>query len=288
MSYHPIVTVRNLQAEDIPAAMNFVFSEGWNQTEKDWMLFLKNPLNVCKAAELDGKLVGTTTSVNFSGEVIWISMVLVDKEHRGIGISTVLFGSVLAALNHNTAIKLDATPAGLSAYRKFGFVEEYQILEMVNPSCEALSIDDADVSPQLIKEEDIPSVVLFDKLAFGADRSLLIEYLVKEFPEKSYMIKRNNEIIGFTLGREGNKYHRIGPLSASSPQDARILIGHALQKLAGKAIVIDILEDKSESIGWLSALGFTKKRFFTRMFQTENPYPGKVNLQFLIAGPEYG
>lgn len=285
---NPSIALRNLRIEDIPSAMNFVLSEGWNQTEKDWMLFLKNPLNVCKAAELDGKLVGTTTSVNFSGEVIWVSMVLVDKEYRGKGISTVLFGSVLAELNHDKSIKLDATPAGLSAYRKFGFVEEYQILEMVNPSFEALPEDYVDVSTQLITEEDIPSVVLFDKLAFGADRSLLIKYLVNEFPEKSYMIKRNNEITGFALGREGNKYHRIGPLSASSPEDVRILISHALRRLKGKAIVIDILENKSESIEWLSALGFTKKRFFTRMFQTENPFPGEVSLQYLIAGPEYG
>lgn len=282
------IELRNLQIEDIPAAMEFVLSEGWNQTEKDWMLFINDPLNVCKAAEIDGKLVGTTTSVNFSNEVIWISMVLVDKEYRGRRISTVLFGSVLAELKDCKSIKLDATPAGQSAYKKFGFFDEYQILEIVNPLFEGLSVTNSDTLPQKIRKEDIPAIAALDKRAFGTDRSVLIQYLVNEFPEKSWMIKRNNDIAGYALGRKGNKYHRIGPVSASSLEDARILINHALRNLNGKEIVIDILEDKNELTDWLGTLGFTKKRYFTRMFHNNNPFPGKVNLQYLIAGPEFG
>jgi len=159
---------------------------------------------------------------------------------------------------------------------------------MVNPFFEGLPGNHEDSIPQPIREEDIPAVARFDKLSFGAGRAELIRYLVNEFPRKSYMIKRNNEIAGYALGRKGNKYHRIGPLSASSPGDARTLMIQALRNLNGEAVVIDILEDKSELPDWLGTLGFIKKRYFTRRFQYTNPFPGNVNVQYLIAGPEFG
>ncbi|NOY95300.1 MAG: GNAT family N-acetyltransferase, partial [Chlorobi bacterium] len=81
------VRVRNLQPEDIKSAMGLVLSEGWNQTEKDWGLLIRNTQNVCLAAEVGGKLVATATAINYSNDVAWVGMVLVHKKYRGRGIS---------------------------------------------------------------------------------------------------------------------------------------------------------------------------------------------------------
>ena len=89
------ISIRDLKTKDIPEAMKLVLAEGWNQTEKDWKLFLNHPGNVCKCAEIEGKLVGTTTSYNFANKVAWISMMLVNKDYRGQGISSMLLKSVL-------------------------------------------------------------------------------------------------------------------------------------------------------------------------------------------------
>jgi len=142
--------------------------------------------------------------------------------------------------------------------------------------------------PELIKEEDIPAIIAFDKLAFGADRSVLIRYLITNFPGKSWFIRRNNKIAGYVLGRTGNRYHRIGPLSTASPAEAKILMRHALDQLSGLPVVIDVLHDKIDLISYLSAAGFTEKRYFIRMFRHNNPYPGRRDLLHVIAGPEFG
>jgi hypothetical protein len=50
----------------------FGFAEGWNQTEKDWQLLIRNPLNYCIAAKIEGKVVETATAINYFNNVVWI------------------------------------------------------------------------------------------------------------------------------------------------------------------------------------------------------------------------
>ena len=126
------------------------------------------------------------------------------------------------------------------------------------------------------------------KLVFGANRAQLIKYLVREYPGKGVLLKRNDRITGFALGRDGNKYHQIGPVVASNSADARILITNALKKLINQPIVVDVLRDKEDLIDWLSSIGFIEQRYFIRMYKKENTFPGITSNQYLICGPEFG
>lgn len=282
------VRIRNLQPEDIKSAMGLVLSEGWNQTEKDWGLLIRNTQNVCLAAEVGGELVATATAINYSNDVAWVGMVLVNKKYRGRGISKILLNSIFDKLKSCKSIKLDATPAGRHVYNKVGFADEYMISRMANNPHEDFNFDIRGIAPERIQEKDITAVIAFDKHLFGADRSQLIRSLINDYPEKSWLIKRGSQISGFALGREGNKYHQIGPVSALSAGDAQILLAGALKYLSRQSVVIDILDDKQELAEWLSSAGFVKQRGFIRMFRKNNPYPGEVSLQYLISGPEFG
>lgn len=282
------IQIRELGSEHIPAAMDLVLSEGWNQTIKDWQLLINNPQNVCLAAEVDGKLVGTVTTINYNDEVAWIGMVLVNKEYRGQGISKTLLSAILKQLTSCKSIKLDATPAGQPVYKKIGFEDEYIISRMINPDFhQSLGIIGETV-PQQIQKKDIPEIIKFDKQAFGADRSRLISALIHDFPKKCLVLKHGNEISGFALGRRGNKHHQIGPVMTKSYNDAKVLISYALKDLQEQSIVIDILEDKTQLAGWLCNIGFEKQRNFTRMFLGNNTSPGIISQQYFISGPEFG
>ena len=124
------VTLRQMQLSDIKAGMRLSTAEGWNQTEKDWKFLIANSQNICLAAEADDKVVGTTTAINYSNQIAWIGMVLVDKNYRGKGISKMLLENVLEKLKPCRSIKLDATSAGREVYKKFGFKDEYSITRM--------------------------------------------------------------------------------------------------------------------------------------------------------------
>jgi GNAT superfamily N-acetyltransferase len=281
--------VRPMQLSDIEMGMRLSRAEGWNQTEKDWKLLLENTENVCMAAEWDNKVIGTTTAINYSNDVAWIGMVLVDKDYRGRGISKLLLTNVFEKLDSCKSIKLDATPAGQQVYKKLDFADEYLVARMTNTSVKNLSsADDNDIIIEQVQLKDIPEIIALDELVFGANRTRLIEYLVKEYPNKAWMLKRNNSIAGFALGREGNKYHQIGPVMASNTSDAIMLITKSLEKLTNQSVVVDMLCDKENLFNWLESIGFIKQRHFIRMYKKENPFPGVIDKQFLISGPEFG
>lgn len=278
-----------MQLSDIGSAMKLSGAEGWNQTEKDWNLLIGDPENVCMVAECGKTIIGTTTAINYSNQVAWIGMVLVDKEYRGQGVSKSLLTNILKKLESCKSVKLDATPAGQAVYKKFDFKDEYTIARMVNSSMKNLPPDDDnDILPEPIQLKHIKEITVPDEFIFGANRTQLIESLIKQYPGKAWLLKRNNQITGFALGRDGNKYHQIGPVVASSITDAKILITKALKQLTNQPIIVDVLSDKEDLLTWLNLIGFIKQRHFIRMYKKENPLPGIIGKQYLICGPEFG
>jgi len=278
-----------MQPGDIESAMKLSEAEGWNQTEKDWQLFLENDGNICIVAETGSKVVGTTTAINYSNQVAWIGMVLVNKELRGRGISQSLLSRVIEKLERCKSIKLDATPQGHQVYKKLGFEDEYLIARMTISSMKDLSLStNRSWFPEPIHNNDHRQVIALDENSFGANRMQLIGSLLREFPGKAWMLKQNNTITGFVLGRDGSRFHHIGPIVASTVDDAKSLLATALKKLIGQPVAVDVLSDKEELIDWLTSIGFSKQRNFTRMFRKENPFPGMTSRQYLICGPEFG
>src|SRR2546428_7229388 len=80
--------LRLMTKADIPAGMRLKEIAGWNQTPADWERFLDSSPKGCFAAESEGQVVGTATTIIYEGRFAWIGMVLVDPAHRGQGLGT--------------------------------------------------------------------------------------------------------------------------------------------------------------------------------------------------------
>ena len=263
-------------------------AESWNQTENDWRLLIQYKDSINLVAETDNIIVGTVTAINYANTVAWIGMMLVDKKHRGKGISKILLNETIEKLKDCGSIKLDATPAGWPVYKKIGFIDEYTLYRMTCPSVLEPSLVEISIKTEQIIKKDIPEVARLDKQIFGADRTDLIHYLYANSPSLAFLTRENNKITGFSLGRKGQSFTQLGPVYASSDEAAKTLIKSALSKLGGKAVAIDIHMDKPEVENLLSAFGFTRQRSFERMYLRINPSPGFIKNQYLIAGPELG
>ncbi|MCW3105628.1 MAG: family N-acetyltransferase [Segetibacter sp.] len=282
------VTLRPMELNDIGEAMKLSTAEGWNQTENDWRVLIENPENVCLLAESDKKVIGTTTAINYSNDVAWIGMVLVNREYRGLGVAKSLLTAIFKKVESCKSVKLDATPAGQQVYHQLRFKDEYLIARMTNLSMKDLPPVNEDSVAEPIRLQHLPEIVALDAFIFGAKRQQLIEYLLKQCQGKGWLLKRDNKVVGFTLGRDGNKYHHIGPVVAETTLDAKILISKALASLNDQPVVVDVLHDKEELINWLNSIGFIEQRHFIRMYKDENPFPGEIDKQYLICGPEFG
>jgi len=278
-----------MSSDDLKRATDLSYSEGWNQTISDWRFFLGNPDNICLAADLGSITAGTATALNYSGKVAWIGMVLVDKRFRGQGVGRLLMEEIIEKLQHTESLKLDATPAGYPLYHKLGFMDELTICRMTTGTAIKVSeYETIENDSEAFSEKHTRELVDFDRKISGFDRSHLIEYLVRNYPDKAFVISKNRKITGFILGRDGVRYHYLGPVFAMSDDSACKLIAKALSGLERKPVAVDVLQDKHRIIKWLEMAGFEKQRQFTRMYLKSNEYRGLIENQYLIAGPEFG
>ena len=110
------VSFREMSTADIDAGLRLCRASHWNQTARDWELFLKLSPHGCRVAVKDGLVIGTVTTVRYEERFSWIGMVLVDPAERGQGIGSLLMSEAMDVLNDIPSIRLDATPAGHKVY----------------------------------------------------------------------------------------------------------------------------------------------------------------------------
>lgn len=283
----PSVKIRPMQKSDIEQAMRLKNSEGWNQTQKDWEILLRLSPKTCLVAVSDREVIGTVTAVNYSNELAWIGMMLVNKKYRRRGIGSLLLKDNIKRLKGCRIIKLDATPVGRNVYIKLGFEDEYTISRMtISPLPEQQIAYSGKATP--LGAHDIRTIADLDKAVFGADRTDLIESILETYPDKALKLERDGRIAAYCLRRDGVKHNHLGPVIASTIEDAQTLLSAAMSGLAGKAVVLDVPQNKIKLLKWLDSLGFRERRSLTRMYYKNNYIPKQREWEFAICGPEMG
>lgn len=280
--------LRPMQAEDIPSGMRLKNAAGWNQLEQDWKLFLDSSVDGSMVAEYQQKVIGTVTTVNYSGRFSWIGMVLVDPEIRRMGIGTTLLKEAIVKAKDKGTIRLDATPKGKMLYDTLGFKDEYGIhrFEIKDYITNLFPAKKQDCSK--ISDTDLPAIVKFDQSIFGATRAGILNSLYGMGGVYAWIHGSGNNIKGYCFGRPGSNFEQIGPIIAMNEEIAFSLLCYAIEKCKGRPVIIDIPDDQKTFQKSVTDLGFTIQRPFIRMFLGKHPYPGKPELQFAIAGPEIG
>src|SRR5688572_20198533 len=112
------VCFRVMNPADIAAGLALSRAARWNQTEREWELFLRLNPKGCRVAVIDERVVGTVATARYEDRFAWIGMVLVDPAERGQGIGGRLMAEALYVLKDMPSIRLDATPAGHAVYQK--------------------------------------------------------------------------------------------------------------------------------------------------------------------------
>lgn len=281
------VTFRDLRTDDVEAGTRLCRASHWNQTSRDWELFLRLSPRGCRVAVKDDRVVGTVATVRYEDRFAWIGMVLVDQAERGQGIGALLMSEAIETLADMPSIRLDATPAGQKVYCKLNFSDEYGLSRMETVVSREVLVRRSNPARPMTRQ-DLPTVAILDREVFGADRRLTLEWMLDGASEYAWVIENLGEIAGYILGRHGFNYEHIGPVIAHDEQTARQLVLACLSQQAGKRFILDASQHKSEWRAWLESIGFCEQRPFIRMFYRDNPYPGAPLKQFGILGPEFG
>lgn len=278
--------IRLLTEADIPLAMKLKESAGWNQTENDWRCLLRlEPLG-CFAAELDGELIGTTTTTTYEDELAWIGMVLVQPERRRQGIATRLMTTALEYLKDRVAtVKLDATPAGKFVYEGFGFKTEGLIERWTRKSD---FLDAGSNGGTILDSETLRELIALDREVFNANRSKLIEMLAANSCAGP-VVKRTEDGVmsAYALSRRGSKADYIGPFVSQETNQVGPLLDSLLAQMTGRSLYFDFNTSCISDSAILLERGFNKERELIRM-QYGEPSASTSSFVIAIAGPEVG
>jgi GNAT superfamily N-acetyltransferase len=287
MPEREVFRYRDMNEADIPAGLALCRASRWNQTERDWELFLKLSPQGCRVAVKEEKVVGTVATVRYEDRFSWIGMVLVEPAERGQGVGTQLLRESLEVLRDMRSIRLDATPAGHHVYQQLDFIDEYRLSRM-EAAVSGVGLE-ADGNPaRLLTEADLPGVLEMDRQVFGADRRLTLEWMLAGAPEYAWVIEQSGGIAGYTFGRHGFNFEHLGPVIAEDRTTARQLVAACLSRHEGRHFILDASERHPDWKLWLESIGFQEQRPFIRMFHGENRWPGLPEKQFAILGPEFG
>ena len=289
----PDVSIREMVEGDLADGTRLTGLAGWNQTERDWRVFLRVNPEGCLVAVRGGRVVGTIAAFRYGLQTGWISMVLVDPEHRRQGIGTLLMRAALDHLKGCAAVRLDATPAGKGLYDGLGFRDEWGLARLGSVRVPAQGTPRGDLRP--LGPADLDAAAALDEAAFGAPRRAVLQSLREAAPQLAWQIVREKRCAGFCLGRAGARAYQVGPVMAQAAADAVALAGAALRTLEGRPVVMDVPDAQAEFREWLRGLGFEVQRPFTRMRRPQGAGAPRCDAarempawQFAIAGPEFG
>lgn len=276
--------IRLLDEADIPGAMRLKELARWNQTESDWRRLLRLEPRGCFCAEIDGVLVGTTTTIAYGSELAWIGMVLVDPEYRRRRIATQLMQAALDYLSKRAAIvKLDATPAGQPVYENLGFKVESLVERWAGRASDMPTAGCVTLEASAHNE-----LFALDRRVFGADRSKLMEALLAESSTAPTAEANDGRLSGYALARRGSNAAYVGPLVAADVEQAASLLGCQLSQLAGQQVYVDVNTNFKQGAEVLAARGFIKQRDLIRMTYGAQSSAATSASVFAIAGPEFG
>jgi len=260
----------------------------WNQTTADWRVFVTHG-HLYTAQTGTGRVVATTATLPFGGRFAWISMVLVTGEYRRRGLATQLLRLAMADLAVDRLVPvLDATPDGSPVYRKLGFQDCWGFQRLVQQERRpAPPVMTSDVTIRSITDADWQALCAYDAAAFGAERSAVLNGLRGRLPPAELIAKRDGQIVGFSLGRDGGLASQIGPLIADDDAIACALAARALDAIDGR-VFIDLADAKTGLRSFLDSCGFAVARPFTRMAFGSSARFDDAARTFAVAGPEYG
>lgn len=279
------MTERNLWQGDLAGAMALSVEAAWNQTEDDWRMILTRGRG---RGRFDGsRLIASAAIISYGGSIGWICMVLVTASARRQGHATALMRWATGRLRDAGIVAgLDATPEGREVYRRLGFDDGWGITRL-RADVVARGRHGAAPGIRPCRAQDLPAVARLDEAAFGADRAPMLAALFARRPEAAFVADGDASPAGFVLARDGRTASQIGPVVAGEPQVARALLDAALARCRGP-VVVDVADHQAETVAWLTSIGFSGQRRFTRMYRDAKGPIGLAAQVVAVAGPELG
>jgi predicted N-acetyltransferase YhbS len=240
------INLVSFTSKHIDGALALSRQAKWPHRAEDWHMGLRLSRGIAAVDEA-GRVVGTILMTPYGNDCATINMVIVDEALRGHGLGRKLMDQAIAIAG-NRSLRLIATSDGLPLYNKLGFVAEGEIFQHQGHIADLAPLGDVDAATA----DDLSAIKALDRAAFGADRDTLLDVL--SAVAQVAVIRRNGRIEAYGALRAFGRGDLIGPVVASSAEDATSLIAALALRRSTAFLRVDTNE-ASGLTGWLSQIG---------------------------------
>jgi predicted GNAT family N-acyltransferase/molybdopterin-binding protein len=278
------ISYRAMTEADINTAYDLSQAVKWPHRVDDWKMV--HNLGTGFVAEFDDQPIGTVLCWNHGEKYASLGMVIVSPEKQGNGIGRKLMNQILEEIGDQKNVLLFATPSGQPLYESFGFkasgkVYQHQAIVEKNISVEP----SPQGTPRLITQEDHAKIAKLAETACGLARATTLNEVLKS--AAGIVMETQDEITGFALIRKFGRGYAIGPVIASSQEQAKIMIRSLINEHVNEFVRIDIPES-SELTSWLAEIGLPKVDTVVEMVRGEIPQRDKKMRQYALISQALG
>jgi len=246
------IHLRLFEPGDVPQAQALSSEQSWPHRVEDWQFALSLGSGV--VATRDGKVLGTALCWEWGADNATIGLVIVAPALQGQRIGNRMMQVLLDRLTPRHVL-LHATEAGRGLYERLGFVVTGEVAQHqgVLPRLPQQAQREGDRLRPL-EGHDVESLLAIDARGTGMDRTGLLRRAFAD--ERTVVLERGGEAVGFALLRRYGRGHAIGPVAAPDLDAACLLISECCRHVDG-FLRIDVHESSGLS-QWLQAQGLPR------------------------------
>lgn len=229
--------VRTMVSTEVPLAVSWAASEGWNPGLHDAEIFAAVDPGGFFVAEDGGIPVGCVSCVRYDDAFAFLGFFIVVPERRGQGIGRALWQ---AAMEHagGRNVGLDGVPAQVANYGRSGFVQDYR-----NIRHRTIGGGPTSGVSEMIASENIDAVVAYDRSCFPAVRDAFVRAWFAQPGATAVCVREGGRVRGYGVLRRCGDGWKIGPLFADDDRVARCLFADLRAAAgAGDNVYLDIPE----------------------------------------------
>jgi GNAT superfamily N-acetyltransferase len=224
---------------------------GWPHRPADWE-FLRQVGQGIVAVDEIGRVFGSAMWFPQADDFATIGLVITTTRSQAQGAGRWLMAQVMERCKARN-LALNATKAAYPLYLSLGFAPEATVFLHRGKVAAVPELGPAQGMLAELPAAQIGEIRACDTLGFGADRAGVLAKLAEL--SVTCVLRRNGEVVGYAMRHPFGGLEVIGPIVASSTDDAIQLAGWHLQAMKGRQVRIDTREETGAFAAFIAQSG---------------------------------
>jgi len=230
------LALHEMELADVSHLHELSIAVRWPHRPEDWIFLLEHGKGLIAKDEI-GRLVGTAMWISYGPQKGNICMVITSPRFQTLGAARWLMEKIVVQMDGRDK-SLIATKQAYRLYISMGFKPDCSIFQHNGVVHQAPKAPD---HARPITLEDHEAILALDFEATGLVRTALIKHILRV--AEGTVITSAGQVTGFALCRPFGRGHVVGPIVASSQEDAIALLDPIVKAYQDKFLRVDTAFD---------------------------------------------